>query len=397
MKNIKKMAVIMAVVMMIASLTGCGEMVTKEFKAPNETFSIQMDEKWSPEDMQDDGTLAIFNKSGTEGIVVMQFPKNSEYAVGDMENLKTVVRTSLSMNNVTDAEAPEVPGLENVCAATAGMILEGQTEESYTVYGETDYAHYSMTYIAKKMTDKKTELFKGVCASFVENAPEVENNSQVALTDTILWFNATNAILSAANGWDYTMLGGLPANAESQAIQEQMLDEWWSVTDRQSADETLDWLLTEGHRFEFNDAMSYYGSEGLADVAEADRAAWFYENFDATEEEAAAIADWYTLYEAGGDKTIAAWDYSRAMSLLGYYYVAGYYTETEALDKSLEVATEIQSMFTSWDEFMESYFIGYEYWSEESSEERRAIYEELKAEADSPYNLDWNMTFEKTW
>lgn len=224
-----------------------------------------------------------------------------------------------------------------------------------------------------------------------------EDNSEVALTDTILWFNGTYAVLTSLNECDYRYVGGLPANAENSETGKQLLDDWWGVTDRQSADETLTWILTEGHRFEFNDTMNYYGEEGLADVPQADRVAWFLENFEATEEEAEAIVNWYDLYEAGGENTIAAWDYSRAMSLLGYYYLAGYYTETEALDKSLELAKEIQSSFGSWDEFMEGYFIGYEYWADEDSTERRGIYEDLKADADSPYHLDFDMTLEKSW
>ena len=46
---------------------------------------------------------------------------------------------------------------------------------------------------------------------------------------------------------------------------------------------------------------------------------------------------------------------------------------------------------------MESYFAGYEYWSEESSDERRDIYEDLKSSSDNPFALDWNTTLEKTW
>ncbi len=108
-------------------------------------------------------------------------------------------------------------------------------------------------------------------------------------------------------------------------------------------------------------------------------------------------ADWFAFYEQYGSDAAAGWDYSRAMSLLGYYYLAGYYTEEEALDQSMETAVVIQSTFDSWDDFMESYFLGYEYWAEESSDERRALYEEIKAASDSPFQLDWGMTFEKTW
>lgn len=46
--------------------------------------------------------------------------------------------------------------------------------------------------------------------------------------------------------------------------------------------------------------------------------------------------------------------------------------------------------------FMESYLAGYEYWSEESSGERREIYETLKSSSASPFAPDWNATLEKT-
>ena len=35
--------------------------------------------------------------------------------------------------------------------------------------------------------------------------------------------------------------------------------------------------------------------------------------------------------------------------------------------------------------------------AEESSEERRGIYADLKAASDSPYSVDFNLTLEKTW
>lgn len=341
--------------------------------------------------------MSIFSPKGDKGIVSIQSPK-SDYTIADMDGMKDAVETFLTMNSPESVSAPTgVPGMENITAYKNGMMLDGYSMESYTVYGETDYAFYAFVYIDKKVTDKKMEQFQTICASFVENAPEVENQSTVEATDTIRWFNTTCAILTSSNGWDYNIFGGMPANEESKQTEIQLLEEWWEVTDRQSADETMNWLLTEGHRADFVDTMEYYAENGVADIAASDRAAWLYENFEMTEEEGVEIAEWYNLYEEQGENAIAAWDYSRAMSLLGYYFLAGYYTEAEALDKSLEVATTIQGAWGSWDEFMEGYFKGYEWWSAESSDERRALYEELKAADDNPYAIDWNLSLEKSW
>ena len=77
------------------------------------------------------------------------------------------------------------------------------------------------------------------------------------LTDTIRWFNASYAVLTDLNGWDYNRFAGLAANDDVMAMEQKSLEEWWSVTDRATADSTLDWILTEGHRDTFAEDMAY--------------------------------------------------------------------------------------------------------------------------------------------
>jgi len=98
-----------------------------------------------------------------------------------------------------------------------------------------------------------------------------------------------------------------------------------------------------------------------------------------------------------GQETGSAWDYSRAMSNLGFYYHADYYTLDESLDKSLEIARLIQTSFSSWDEFTESYLSGYETWSGKSAKFRRETYDGLKTSAFNPYAIDWNLELKKSW
>ncbi len=223
----------------------------------------------------------------------------------------------------------------------------------HSAEGETEYAYYFILYATPKIKESGITFFNNVCESFTENAPEIETASSTESSDTIQWFNNTYATLTVLNTWDYTLYGGQPADETGRGLSQNILQNSWDVTDRASADETLDWILTEGHRVAFAEEMDY-----LAD---------------------------------------AGWDYSHAMSLLGFYYLAGYYTEEESLDYSLDLAKDIQNHFDSWDSFMESYFIGYEYWAGEDSDDRREIYEELKSSSDIPFQLDWNMTLEKTW
>ena len=223
----------------------------------------------------------------------------------------------------------------------------------HSAEGETEYAYYFILYATPKIKESGITFFNNVCESFTENAPEIETASSTESSDTIQWFNNTYAILTVLNTWDYTLYGGQPADETGRGLSQNILQNSWDVTDRASADETLDWILTEGHRVAFAEEMDY-----LAD---------------------------------------AGWDYSHAMSLLGFYYLAGYYTETEALDGSLEIAKTLQGKFDSWDALVESYLRGYEYWAEESSDERREIYEDLKKRDDNPYSVDYNTELVKSW
>lgn len=236
-----------------------------------------------------------------------------------------------------------------------------------------------------------------------ESAENTENTNQEAPeeeegeSDTVRWFNASYAILTDANGWDYNLYGGLEMNEDNQAGVKQLLDEWWGVTDRTSANENMDWILSEGHRTGFADDMAYLESEGISEVAPEERADFIFSGWEMTQEQAEAMAASYNVYEEKGAGAIDAWDYCRALNLASYYYIAGYYTKTEALDKSLEIAKEFQPKFSSWDEMVDSYLYGYEYWEEESGDERRAIYEDLLEREDNPYAVDYNTELVKTW
>lgn len=217
-------------------------------------------------------------------------------------------------------------------------------------------------------------------------------------SDTVLWINGTYAVLTKLNSCDYTEFGGMKANSMNKEIMQNTLNEWWGITDRDSADEMITWLLDEGgHRVGFGEDMRYLEDNGMKDVPEDQREQFIFDNFEMEEEQAKMYAALYTLYLEKGEDAILGWDYCRAMNLLGDYYIAGYYSNEEALDKSLDIGKEIQTEFDSWDSMMDSYLAGYEYWAEESSDERRSVYEEIKAAEDSPYNLDWNLELEKTW
>lgn len=403
----KKLALVICLTAALASaaLQGCRaktpeDMLARmqEFSTPDDTASIYLDKSWKTQEAPMDGWLIAASSREDNAVFLLQFIKNGlSSQAGSMEDVKDIIKTSYNLSGETKAEAPEVPGMTNVTAITGRMSVDSAEVDAYIVYGETDYAYYSMAYAADKMNDSKIASFKVSCSKFRENAPEVEDRTTAELTDTIRWFNASYAVLTDLNGWDYNRFAGLAANDDVMAMEQKSLEEWWSVTNRATADSTLDWILTEGHRATFAEDMAYLEEAGIRDIAPQERSAFLLDQFEMTEDEAQNYAEMFGFYEQYGPDAIAGWDYCRAMNLMSFYYLAGYYTEQEALDTSLEIARTMQPLFESWDDLMSSYMRGYEYWAEEIADERRALYEDLKTRQDNPYSVDFKMQLEKTW
>ena len=174
------------------------------------------------------------------------------------------------------------------------------------------------------------------------------NFNPYAENATIQWINATYAIYTCSRGGNVKAFGGsviydeAVAEAARQASRTGLVQSW-GVTDRALADRVLESLIASGN--------------------------------------------------ANG----SAWDYSRTMSNLGHYYQAGFYTETEALDKALEIARVIQTRFDSWDAYNQSYLDGYNGWRSADSEGREPYLESLKTSKNNPFAIDWNLPLEKSW
>lgn len=387
-------------------LQGCGDgkpkdylSDMKEFSTPDKTVSIYFNQDWQTEDLGMDCWLGAGNKKGDKGAALLQFPKTGPNTMANsMEMVTETVESNYHISEKESADAPSVPGMEGLTAYTCKISVDGATGGAYLIYGETAYAYYSLTYFANKLTDRDIASFNASCSKFQETPPEIEDNFSSEMTDTIRWFNATYAVLIDINGNDFNLFGGMPANDDSKTVMQNSLPDSWGVEDRASADENMEWLLSEGHRVAFAEDMKALEDEGVtADISTEDLAALLKDEYGFEDDEANSYARSFGIYTEHGADAIAAWDYSRAMYLLSAYYHAGYYTEQEALDQSLAVAQTIQSLYESWDDFMDSYLWGYEYWSEEESTERREIYEKLKAQSDSPFRFDFKMNLEKTW
>ena len=87
----------------------------------------------------------------------------------------------------------------------------------------------------------------------------------------------------------------------------------------------------------------------------------------------------------------SAWDFSRAMSNVETYYEAGYIEFDVAMKLSYLISGYIRETFNSWDEFNNSYLLGYYKWS--NSTDREEIYKGMISNSVSNIfaTLPWDM------
>ena len=217
-------------------------------------------------------------------------------------------------------------------------------------------------------------------------------------SDTIRWINGTYAMLTTVHRGDIEKVGGYDKTPDNTKAIQKLLVDWWGINNRKDADKTLNWLLQEGHRNEFLAAYHEYKLETF------DRTAFEKVISGLPKNDKVYFILLFDSYEKYGENAIAAWDLCRAVQLLGFYYIAGYYTYEESLDKSLEIAKEIQATYPSWEDMCKSYLYGYQYWNdddindnESASYKRAQVYEKVKNMKNSPYNLKWNTELKKEW
>lgn len=403
-KKMHYLCTLAAVAMLVLSLAGCKakEETVNEYKSPNEMYSVSLPGEWTEEDnMGMDVMMALSREDGL-GTVALGIVK-SQVTVEDLDGFmgyveETFLNGSFATSDLKDTEAVKIEGMSKSIASEGTMTqTDGASGIVFIQCMETEKAYYLLMISANKGQDKKLDAVKEKMLLKELEVKEPGDDTP----ETVRWFNGTYALLTKLNSGNINLPGGFePSEVIAEALKASVKRDW-EITDKASADEMVEWLRTEGHN---KDALDYLKSMELEeDLSRDDLKKRMAENGFTSEQEAVLLAI-FDAEAAYGEKAILAWDESRIMSVIGSSYLAGYYTYEEAMDLSLEVAKEIQKNFSSWDDFMKSYFYGYCYWSGESLEdassqaaERQKIYEELKAEENSVFSLDWNMELTKEW
>ena len=171
-----------------------------------------------------------------------------------------------------------------------------------------------------------------------------------------LWALATTALLTQLNGQHHDILGG-DVNAQAQtAHDQQILRDGWKITDRQSLQDTLDWLANTGEREEF----ARLGKQVQAMEHQQQRVFLQSLQSDRPKQVAAMIAQQY--YPQLGQRSLLGWDLARLISVCRLGYGAGYLTDYDAWQRIMPVARQLQHTFSSWQDLSNNVIIGHMYW-----------------------------------
>lgn len=256
----------------------------------------------------------------------------------------------------------------------------------------------------------ETEEKKPVTMAGLVGEIKKEQQGTEELPETILWFNATYAPLTYSNGWNWRLLGGLEPTEENRELSRRLLVNSWSVRDRESALETTKNLLQDGHRRKCLDYTKEMEEWGILELEGEEFVEQILEKNLGSEVGRYAVA--YLMHQEQIEpEYIAAWDLCRVNQLYADYYFCGYMTYEEAMDASLANSLNLQELYGSWEEMVEAYLWGYQFWQGEPignvsgyefeydspTQERRHYYEMLRELEDGPYTLDWNMELKKSW
>lgn len=220
--------------------------------------------------------------------------------------------------------------------------------------------------------DNKT--FDGI----VEKLEEVFNNEWADVhmaSDTVKWCSAITAvafICADVNPKLYLM-----ENPTSDIVRgyRNSLSESWSIN---NGDDLLDSIksLYDGYQVqEFNEE---------------------YENRESQEISESRL-DVLNKINALNEKSIWAWDLQRVLYLCSLGYASGYISVDNMLHWSVKAGEKLQSIYDGWEDYMESYLLGYGFWSNtnpdlkgDTANYRRIIYNEASKYKYNPWEIPWN-------
>ncbi|KOP78739.1 hypothetical protein AMS59_12290 [Lysinibacillus sp. FJAT-14745] len=132
------------------------------------------------------------------------------------------------------------------------------------------------------------------------------------------------------------------------------LSSYWDVSNSEEAIETLEWLLTDGHRTRYDQLLMALNAGQSFTEEEVGKSQECYKTAQEVMMKKLSFA------KSDFDKvdTIAAWDFDRAVNIARWSYIVGYITEEQAWSYITRAADAGSHAFQSWKDYFISFAFG---------------------------------------
>lgn len=256
-------------------------------------------------------------------------------------------------------DAATIPSVAEVQAYQTEMIKQAgmNPETMQKAYQQNlDFAQQMMQQamggIASENEDKEDYLNLGTDADW-----EITRKGDGKLTPEQSHYLAFGAPICVYNG-DY--VDSIESTTDTDTLKD-ILKEWWEVTDKKTALETIDWLLNEGQHVDADPVLAEILKRGMDDISEEEKA-----------DEESKMGDVYTIAEFilemndvsidALPETVLGWDLVRAVNVARWAFLCGYMSENEMWD-TVQVTVDIaKETFHSWEEYGLSFAVGRGVW-----------------------------------
>ncbi|MEY9973023.1 putative membrane protein, partial [Lysinibacillus sp. RC46] len=145
----------------------------------------------------------------------------------------------------------------------------------------------------------------------------------------------------------------LPIDVDNETLRE-VLSSYWDVNNPEEAVETLEWLLTEGHRTKFGQLFMALKAGQSFTEEEVGKSQECFESA----QEAMMKKLSFTKSDFERVDTIAAWDFDRAVNVARWSYIVGYITEEQTWSYITRAADAGSHAFQSWKDYFISFAFG---------------------------------------
>ncbi len=250
-----------------------------------------------------------------------------------------------------------------------------------------------------------TKLGKGFKNLMGSKVNTMNFNKTATLSPKQEWAITTGANLSMLN-MEY--LNSLETGLGKEACR-KLLSDWWRVDTKEQFLEKVDYLLNEGSRILYKDALkAKYFDIQKKDKSYLNAFNEKYRDHDSNSLEEVRLNCMQLVCLLNGlsfpypilkklnyeDQNFLAWDLCRLVNITRYAYEADMITQAEAWDIIIPTAKNIQKNYTSWEDMLLAYEAGKYIWNSEAFTKNHddGYTDNLLMHKESPMKkLDWNL------